>query len=62
MANTKIRDAAKANGVKLWMVADRIGVQDTTFSRMLRHELPKQKQAEILKAISEIAKEADNAE
>ena len=62
MANTKIREAAKMKKVALWRVAECIGVQDSAFSRMLRHELPAHKQAEILDAIDKIAKEANNAE
>ena len=55
--NVKIREAAKANKLKLWQVAEGIGMLESAFSRMLRHELPERKQAEILEAIDRIARE-----
>ncbi len=55
MANVEIREAAKRSGVKLWEVAEYLGVVDSTFSRHLRRELPNEKQQDILKAIQEIA-------
>lgn len=57
MANEAIRQKAKERGVKLWEVAERIGLCDNRFSRVLRHELPEAKQRSILETIDEIAKE-----
>lgn len=56
MCNLKIRTAAKDAGVKLWQIADRLGMNDGNFSRMLRKELPRERQREILGIITEIAK------
>lgn len=55
-ANERIRAAAKENGVKLWKIADALGVNDGNFSRKLRHELPPDETARILALIDEIAK------
>lgn len=55
--NQTIRDAAKAAGVYLWQIADRLGTVDTYFSKMLRKELPAEKQAEILHIIAELEQE-----
>ena len=55
MANLEIRESAKRSGVKLWEVAEYLGVVYSTFSRHLRRELPNEKQQDILKAIQEIA-------
>ena len=55
--NQTIRDAAKAAGVYLWQIADRLGTVDTYFSKMLRKELPPDKQAEILHIIAELEQE-----
>ena len=55
MVNAEIRQAAKDNGVKLWEVADRIGLNDGNFSRKLRHELSPEAKAQVLTAIDEIA-------
>ena len=39
MANLKLRRAAAGAGVKLWQVAEALGVADATLSRWLRREL-----------------------
>lgn len=43
MANEVVRAAAKRAGVRLWEVADYCGMADTTLSRQMRKELPKEK-------------------
>ena len=40
MANQDIKNAAAGAGVKLWQIADVLGITDSTFSRKLRKELP----------------------
>lgn len=57
MCNQEIRDAAKKNGVKLWQVADRIGMNDSNFSRKLRKELPEHERTKILGIITDIHSE-----
>lgn len=63
MRNKNIREAAKAQGVMLWEIAERIGITDSNFSRRLRRELPEDEQNRLLLLIAEIAgeKEAQNA-
>lgn len=56
--NQTIRRTAAAAGVKLWQIADRMGYTDSYFSRLLRKELPKDKQAEALRIIAELEQEA----
>lgn len=56
--NDKIREAAKTAGVKLWQIADAVGLSDGNFSRKLRHELPADEQERILGVIEKLAKEA----
>jgi len=51
---------AATNGVRLWQIADELGIADGNFSRKLRHELPDSKKAKILKIIDQLAKEAKN--
>lgn len=53
--NDKIRKEAKAKGVKLWQIAESLGITDCTFSRKLRHELPEEEQTSIIAIIQEIA-------
>lgn len=57
MQNLLIRQTAKQNGVKLWQIAERFGLNDGNFSRKLRRELPKEDQQRIMLIISEIAEE-----
>lgn len=57
-ANQIIREKAKSAGVYLWQIADRLGMADTYFSRLLRKELPEDKQAQIMQIIAELEQEA----
>lgn len=54
--NSGIKAYAKSKGVKLWEIADRLGIADSNFSRMLRHELSAEKSIQIKQIIEEIAK------
>ena len=56
-ANKEIRSAARDAGVRLWQVAERIGMNDGNFSRKLRRELPDQEKKEILEIIKTLAAE-----
>ncbi len=58
MANQEIRQAAKAAGVKLWQVAECLRMNDCSFSRKLRHELPEETRRKVLAIIEELGKEA----
>ena len=37
--NSEIRNQAKKSGVCLWQIAEELKMQDSNFSRLLRHEL-----------------------
>ena len=56
-ANMKIREKAINNGVRLWQIADALGIQESMFSKKLRKELEEDEQAKILSIIDELAKE-----
>ena len=62
MKNIIVRRAAAANGVRLWQIADNLGMSDASFSRKLRRELPEEEQQKILAIIDNIAKEAANGD
>lgn len=62
MKNKELRDYAKEKAVKLWEIADKLGVCDMTLTRMLRYELPEKKKAQILAIIDEIANEREEEE
>lgn len=57
MHNQEIREHAKRYGVRLWRVADRLGVSEGTFIRRLRKELPESERVKVLAIIDELAKE-----
>ena len=40
MSNEALRRFAAGNGVKLWQVAEALGIADTSLSRKMRKELP----------------------
>lgn len=56
-ANMSIREQARNNGVRLWQIADALGIQESLFSKKLRKELPTQERAKILGIIDQLAKE-----
>ena len=56
-ANVDIRTAAEQAGIKLWQIADRYGVYDGNFSRLLRKELPTEKKERIFAIIAELKAE-----
>ena len=60
MKNKKIREQAKAAGLRLWQIADKLGITDGNFSRKLRKELPPIEQDRIFAIIQEL-KEGSNA-
>lgn len=55
-ANMEIRNTAKRSGVRLWEVAEAIGITDGMFSRKLRRELPETEQRKILNIVADIAR------
>ncbi len=56
MNNQDIRDKAKIMNVKLWRIADALGLNDGNFSRKLRKELPLEEKRKIFFIIEELAK------
>lgn len=55
MENADIRFTAKQNNVKLWEIAEYLGIWDSALSRKLRHKLPDGEKAAIFEAIHAIA-------
>lgn len=55
MCNTDLREYAKNHKVKLWKIADSLGITDTNFSKKLRYELSPEKKKEIFAIIDELA-------
>lgn len=62
MANRDVRQAAKEKGVKLWRIADALGVAGSTFSVWLRHELSDTRKAQAMAAIDRLSQEGQDNE
>lgn len=58
--NTDIRNAAKEANIRLWQIADVLGIADCNFSRKLRKELPDLEKQKIFEIIRELTKEGEN--
>ena len=56
-ANEDIRTAAKKANIPLWKIADRYGMNDGNFTRIMRKELSKEKKEHIFAIIKEITTE-----
>ena len=56
-SNKAIRTAAKENGIELWRIANKLGINDGNFSRKLRYELSEDEKQKILEIINELAEE-----
>ena len=54
MKNTDIRTEASNSGVKLWQIAEKLGINDGNFSRKLRKELNPEEKAKIKSIIAEL--------
>lgn len=55
MKNTELRGYAEKRGVKLWELAEAIGITDSTMSRKLRKELPDDDRKKYLSLIDFVA-------
>lgn len=53
--NDEIKLAAAGKGIKLWEIAEKLGITDGNLSRKLRHELSEDMKLKIYKIIDELA-------
>ncbi|MBD9220756.1 MAG: hypothetical protein EGQ46_01110 [Clostridiales bacterium] len=60
--NETIRGAARSKGVRMWQIAETLGINEAVFSRKLRHELPEKETQKILAVIAQLAKEDEEAD
>ena len=56
-ANCEIKRKAAGSGVCLWEIAEKLGMTDSNFSRMLRKELKPEKKHQILEIIERVENE-----
>jgi len=57
LKNIDIRFEATKAGVKLWQIAEKLGMNDGNFSRKLRRELSEDEKAHIRVIIAELKRE-----
>lgn len=57
MSNKEIRIALVNHGIRQYALAAFLGITETTMSKKLRNELPKDEKERILAAIERLAKE-----
>lgn len=57
MSNQEVRRTAAGAGVKLWQIADALGITDSSFSRKLRKELPQEEKEKIFSIIQKLSQE-----
>lgn len=57
MKNQDLRKYANEKKVCLWQVSEKLGSHESAFSRILRHELPGNKKAEIKTIIDNLSAE-----
>ncbi len=54
ITNIDIRKKAESSEVKLWQIAEKLGINDGNFSRKLRKELSKSEKQKIFNIIEQI--------
>lgn len=57
MFNQDVRRMAAGNGVRLWQIAEALGMADCSLSRKLRKELPAEEKAKIFEVIEKLSRE-----
>lgn len=55
MANRDVKLAAAGVGVRMWQIADELGILDSNFSRKLRHELSQEEKKRIFEIIDKLS-------
>lgn len=57
MKNQEIRAAVKKYGMRFWMIAEKLGIQDSALSRKMRKELGEEEKDKIFSIIEELSRE-----
>ena len=55
MTNEDVRQKAASAGIKLWQIADALGMTDGNFSRKLRHELTEGQKEKVYAIIAKLS-------
>lgn len=57
--NDDIRRSIRESGLHQWMVAERLGISEATFTRWLRSEMGDEKKRLVIDAINELKRELE---
>ena len=57
MCNQDIRQTATESSVRLWQIADALGIAECSFSRKLRKELSQEEKEKIFSIIQKLSQE-----
>lgn len=57
--NEEIKNYIRTRRVAFWQVAEKIGIADTTFSRLLRYPIDENRRQQIIEAVDELALEQE---
>lgn len=57
MQNEMIRKYARTKDVRLWQIAEELGITDTTFSKRLRKKLSENEEKKVLHIIDKLSAE-----
>ena len=60
MLNYAVKVAAASNDLKMWQIADALGIHESTLSKRLRKELSDEEQDKIIAVINRLAAERGN--
>lgn len=60
VTNKRVRDELLRNGMFLWKLAKLLNVSEASVTRMMREELPADRQDELIDLIRKGAKHSDN--
>lgn len=55
MCNVDIRRVAAGNGVRLWQIADALGISDAQFSRKLRREISTEEKEKVYQRADDLS-------
>lgn len=55
--NSDLKRKIKSKGIMLWQIAEKLGIHDSNFSRMLRYKLNDEQIKAINKAINDLESE-----
>lgn len=60
MANDYIRKCLKITGIKMWQLADELGMSEFTLSRKMRYEFSEPDRIKYVQAINKLVEDREN--